>query len=323
MTRPHSLRELRQSLGGYFHHYRHAWLAISLLTLLIIILGQSPSEEINDAGNNSTDAVSVTAPDNVSAPLAIEPTIEPEEPATDNSTVPAQTHTENIASITTNNAPSLILIIDDIGNSLAAGMRAAALPGKVTLAVMPYTPHGSRVAEAAYSTGQEIMLHMPMSNQSGMNLGPDGLTADLDKTEITRRLHLALADVPHIRGINNHTGSELTELAEPMEWVMHELSNYPLYFIDSMTTAKSVAFDTAKRFSIPTLKRHVFLDNVRDTSAIDTQFQQALRIARQEGLAVAIGHPYEETLAYLEQALPALKEAGVELHFASELLSRS
>ena len=293
MTRPHSLRDLRQSLGGYFHHYRHAWLAISLLTLLIIILGQSPSEEINDAGNNSTDAVSVTPPDNFSAPLAIEPTIEPEEPATDNSTVPAQTHTENIASITTNNAPSLILIIDDIGNSLAAGMRAAALPGKVTLAVMPYTPHGSRVAE------------------------------DLDKTEITRRLRLALADVPHIRGINNHTGSELTELAEPMEWVMHELSNYPLYFIDSMTTAKSVAFDTAKRFSIPTLKRHVFLDNVRDTSAIDTQFQQALRIARQVGLAVAIGHPYEETLAYLEQALPALKEAGVELHFASELLSRS
>jgi len=314
VPRSNSLHERWQSLGGHFHHYRHAWLAISLLTLLIIVLGQTASEEVNDVATAPQQAS--PTPQSSSTPAAPEPV---EQATASAPPVSTDAISETVAD---NAGPSLILIIDDIGNNLAAGMRAAALPGKVTLAVMPYTPHGSRIAEAGYSTGQEIMLHMPMSNQSGMNLGPDGLTADLDQKEMTRRLRLALADVPYIKGINNHTGSELTELAEPMTWVMHEISSHPLYFIDSMTTAKSVAFDTARRFSIPTLKRHVFLDNVRDASAIDRQFQQAVAIAQHEGMAVAIGHPYEETLDYLEKALPALKKAGVELRFASELLSR-
>lgn len=332
------IREHGQHLRDYCHQYRHAWLAIGLLALLIVLLGQAPSDKLDEIPDSASMAPSET--DN--SPILSERLTETstaQSPDPEDSTTAAEVFelkpgvtTEppqgEQASASVNNtpqsnmSPTLVLIIDDIGNNLAAGMRAVALPGKVTLAVMPYTPHGSRIAEAAYSTGQEIMLHMPMSNQSGMNLGPDGLTSDLDETETIRRLRLALANVPYIKGVNNHTGSELTELAEPMTWVMKELSHHPLYFIDSMTTANSVAFETARQFSIPALKRHVFLDNVREETAIHNQFEQALRIAQQEGLAVAIGHPYEETLIYLEKALPALEKAGVELHFASELLSR-
>ena len=328
-------RKYGQSLRGHFHHYRHAWLAIGLLALLILILGQAPSEEMNEMPDMLSEAAGNHTPSQPDAPTAPS-TANPAAPGGETSDpgsaqkTPAITtesqHQQNSAlanaSSPDSTSPTLVLIIDDIGNNLAAGMRAVALPGKVTLAVMPYTPHGTRIAEAANSTGQEVMLHMPMSNQSGMNLGPDGLTPDLDETETTRRLRLALANVPYVKGVNNHTGSELTELPEPMKWVMKELSHHSLYFIDSMTTAQSVAFDTAQQFSIPALKRHVFLDNVREEAAIHTQFEQAVKIAQQEGLAVAIGHPYEETLIYLEKALPALEKAGVELHFASELLSR-
>ena len=334
------IREHGQNLRGYFHQYRHAWLAIGLLALLIVILGQAPSDALDEIPDSAsmtppdtdnsrspflseqqTETSATQSPDPIDNAIAVE--VSGLEPA--RTTEPPQGDQPHASANNTHQnstPPTLVLIIDDIGNNLAAGMRAVALPGKVTLAVMPYTPHGSRIAEAAYSTGQEIMLHMPMSNQSGMNLGPDGLTSDLDETETIRRLRLALANVPYVKGVNNHTGSELTELAEPMTWVMKELSQHPLYFIDSMTTAQSVAFDTARQFSIPALKRHVFLDNVREEAAIHTQFEQAIKIAQQEGLAVAIGHPYEETLIYLEKALPALEKAGVELHFASELLSR-
>lgn len=334
------IREHGQSLRDYFHQYRHAWLAIGLLALLIVLLGQAPSDELDEIPDSASMTPSDT--DNNRSPILSEQQTEtstarspdPEDSTTaaevldlepGATTEPPQGEQTSASADNTpqsNMSPTLVLIIDDIGNNLAAGMRAVALPGKVTLAVMPYTPHGSRIAEVAYSTGQEIMLHMPMSNQSGMSLGPDGLTPDLDETETIRRLRLALANIPYVKGVNNHTGSELTELSEPMTWVMKELSHHPLYFIDSMTTANSVAFETARQFAIPALKRHVFLDNVREETAIHNQFEQALRIAQQEGLAVAIGHPYEETLIYLEKALPALEKAGVELHFASELLSR-
>lgn len=325
-----------RSLRGYFYHYRHAWLAIGLLALLIILLGQTPSGDpatltpaplttetrpaaagdFSDHENQPSQTTSHPQPVNESQ---LDSTVSETGLA---ATPEAAAGSQDKSAPNDQNAPSLILIIDDIGNNLAAGMRAAALPGKVTLAVMPYTPHGSTIANAAYNAGQEIMLHMPMSNQAGMNLGPDGLTADLGQQEMVRRLRLALNDIPHIKGVNNHTGSELTELETPMQWVMQELSHYPLYFIDSMTTAKSVAFDTAREFAIPTLKRHVFLDNIREEDAIRTQFEQAVRIAQQEGMAVAIGHPYEETLTYLEKILPMLESSGVELYFASEFLNR-
>ncbi|ALO45147.1 divergent polysaccharide deacetylase family protein [Pseudohongiella spirulinae] len=218
------------------------------------------------------------------------------------------------------NPAMLVIIIDDIGNNLEAGMRTVQLPGEVTLAVLPFTPHGKRLAEAGHEAGKEIMLHAPMSNLSGMDLGPDGLTLDLDQETLTSRLRKAIDDIPHVRGINNHTGSELTAASEPMQWVMSELKLQDLYFVDSMTTSASVAGKTAQENAIPNLRRHVFLDNVREPEAIDQAFQQAVSLAQRQGFAVAIGHPYAETLDYLEQALPGLQESGIRLVSVSRLL---
>ena len=39
------------------------------------------------------------------------------------------------------NIPTLVLIIDDIGHRLDTGRASALLPGKLTLAVIPFTPH--------------------------------------------------------------------------------------------------------------------------------------------------------------------------------------
>jgi polysaccharide deacetylase 2 family uncharacterized protein YibQ len=223
--------------------------------------------------------------------------------------------------IATNSQPQIVIILDDIGYSLEAGMRAVNLPGEVTLAVLPYTPHGRQLAEAGHAAGKEIMLHTPMSNLGGMDLGPLALTLDLDEPTMSARLRSAIADIPHIKGINNHTGSELTAAAEPMRWVMQELRKHDLFFVDSMTTHKSVAAQTAIEFGIPTLRRHVFLDNVAELDAVAAQFEQALSIARRDGLAVAIGHPYPATLDFLEQLLPRLQELGVALVPVSEVIT--
>jgi uncharacterized protein len=217
--------------------------------------------------------------------------------------------------------PRLVIILDDIGYSLEAGMRAVNLPGEVTLAVLPYTPHGRQLAEAGHAAGKEIMLHTPMSNLGGMDLGPLALTLDLDEPTMSARLRSAIADIPHIKGINNHTGSELTAATEPMRWVMQELRKHDLFFVDSMTTHKSVAAQTAIEFGIPTLRRHVFLDNIAELDAVAAQFEQALSIARRDGLAVAIGHPYPATLDFLEQILPKLQELGVELRPVSAVIN--
>jgi len=220
--------------------------------------------------------------------------------------------------------PRLAIILDDIGNNLELGLQAVNLPGPVTLAILPFTPHAHGLAEAGHQAGKEIMLHAPMSNLAGSDPGPGALTTQQDQTTLIAALRSAIADIPHLKGINNHTGSELTAVTQSMQWVMEELKSQDLYFVDSMTSAQSVAATVAKSNGIPVLKRHVFLDNVAEESAVDAQMQRALGIAEQSGLAVAIGHPYPATLAYLEKRLPELQASGnVQLVLVSTLLDRN
>ncbi len=216
--------------------------------------------------------------------------------------------------------PSIALIIDDIGYNATLGEQAIALQGAVTFAVLPHTPHGKELAELANQQGKEIMLHAPMSNLANMPLGPGALTAELSKEVFVATLNDDIDAIPHLQGVNNHMGSALTEMTVPMQWVMEVLKARDLYFVDSYTTAKSVAGKTAMAQNIPTVTRNVFLDNVQTHEDIDREFKKLLKMAREKGVAVGIGHPYKETLIYLEQALPLLEEQGIELITASQMI---
>ncbi|MDX1491633.1 MAG: divergent polysaccharide deacetylase family protein [Pseudohongiellaceae bacterium] len=212
------------------------------------------------------------------------------------------------------------IIIDDIGNNGALGRRAVNLPGEVTYAVLPHTPFGAQLAEAAHLAHKEIMLHAPMSNQAQLPLGPGALTAELSKEAFIEVLNNAIDAIPYLQGINNHMGSALTEQELPMQWVMEVLNERKLYFVDSRTTAASVAANVAKAHEIPNITRNVFLDNETTHESIDKEFKRMVKQAQEYGSSVGIGHPYKETLEYLEVAIPELEQQGVELIFASKMI---
>jgi polysaccharide deacetylase 2 family uncharacterized protein YibQ len=115
-------------------------------------------------------------------------------------------------------------------------------------------------------------------------------------------------------------GSLLPQKALPMEWVMQALQKRRLYFIDSRTTSNSVAWKTAQHYNIPSLKRDIFLDHTPTPEFIHKQFSKLLRLAKHKGYAVAIAHPYPETIQYLKQQLPLLAQQNITLVSASELV---
>ncbi|MFC3114636.1 divergent polysaccharide deacetylase family protein [Cellvibrio fontiphilus] len=216
----------------------------------------------------------------------------------------------------------LAIIIDDLGYNLSMGRRTLDLPGAITVAVLPFTPHGRELAAYAHRRGKEIMLHAPMSNHHQYPLGRGGLRSGMDKHEFLAVLRHNLAEIPYVQGVNNHMGSQLTEQAEPMSWLMAELKHRRLYFVDSRTSAQTQALNQAQAIGLPSLKRDVFLDDKRDQQLIHQQLLRALEKAQQQGLAVAIGHPYPETLRVLEQ-LPALLDSyQVELVAVSALMPK-
>ena len=214
------------------------------------------------------------------------------------------------------------IIIDDLGYKYTEDNRAVDLPGNVTYAFLPHTPHVKALAERAYKKGREIMLHLPMQAVEPQYLGPGGLTEDMNREEFKISLLKSILSLPHVKGVNNHMGSLITSRTTQMTWLMEELARTSLFFIDSRTTADTVAERTAHQFKVSSSHRNVFLDHVRTRPAIEFQFDHLLQVARQKGAAIAIGHPYPETLAVLEQRIPELEKAGIKLVPASRLIKQ-
>jgi polysaccharide deacetylase 2 family uncharacterized protein YibQ len=218
----------------------------------------------------------------------------------------------------------LTVIVDDLGHRLRDGHRAVALPGPVTLSVLPHTPFAARLAREGHARGKEIMLHLPMESVEPRPLGPGGVTLHMGRAEFTRAVRSSLAAVPHVRGVNNHMGSLLTLHPGHMGWLMDELRQHGgLYFVDSRTTPGSVALPVAQEYGVPRARRDVFLDPVREAGAIQLQWQRALEKARRTGHAIVIGHPYPETLALLERELPRLAAQGFRLVPASAMIAQN
>ena len=217
-------------------------------------------------------------------------------------------------------AGKLILILDDIGNSQALGERAVRLPGQVNLAFLPHTPWAAPLAREAWRRGHTIMLHAPMANTGDHDLGPGGLTSSMTRQQIEATLRDDIRAIPNVQGVNNHMGSQLTQNANAMNWVMGVLSQEGLFFVDSRTTAASVALQEARKAGLPAMARDVFLDNDRSRTALHARFEEALQLASRHGQAVLIGHPYPETLDYLESVLPGLNQRGFWLAGLSHVL---
>lgn len=216
--------------------------------------------------------------------------------------------------------PAIVVIIDDMGDNYARGDAALQLPGPVTYAILPHSPFGARLAQQAYLMGKDVILHAPMQNTHDRPLGPGALTEQLGREQFVETLNQDLDAVPYVQGLNNHMGSLLTTLEPQMHWVMEVAKQRGLYFVDSRTTPKSVAFKVARDQGIPSLVRDVFLDHERTEAFVHQQFQQTVAIARRHGSAIAIGHPYSVTVDYLAKALPLLDEQGIRLVTASALI---
>ncbi|MDN2664570.1 divergent polysaccharide deacetylase family protein [Psychromonas sp. 14N.309.X.WAT.B.A12] len=199
----------------------------------------------------------------------------------------------------------IAIIIDDIGYN-RHNQAFLKLPKAITFAILPFTPYSTKIANLAHQQSREVLLHIPMQAHSHNHLlGKGALMEQMTKHSFQHTLSGALDDIPYAIGVNNHMGSKLTEETVPMQWTMDLLSQHGLFFVDSLTSAKSVAAKTAIAAGLPALKRHIFLDNVRTPEAMDKQFDQAIKHSLTTPYTILIGHPYPETLSYLSQRLGA------------------
>ena len=205
------------------------------------------------------------------------------------------------------------IVIDDMGLDRVRSMRAVDLPAPLTLAYLPYGRDLESQTALARFRGHELMVHLPMEPIGSADPGPDALRTGLDERELRRRIALNLDRFDSYVGVNNHMGSRFTAWRPGMEIVIDEMKRRGLLFLDSRTSADSVAGELAEKAGVPNAARHVFLDDVLSSDNVWRQLAEVERIARQNGHAIAIGHPHDNTLDALAAWLPALAGKGLVL----------
>lgn len=216
--------------------------------------------------------------------------------------------------------PRIAIVIDDLGGSSEALRRLMNLPGPVSYAFLTVHEAARSQSEKVAAAGYDVLLHLPMEPQGAADPGPNALLTGNDTEENLRRLRWHLARLPRAIGVNNHMGSRFTADAERMRPVLRAIADAGLFWLDSRTSGNSAGFALARELQMRSARRDVFLDHKAERAAILRQLAEAEDVALRQGHAVAIGHPYPETLAALEAWMPDAQSRGFTMVRLSDLL---
>jgi polysaccharide deacetylase 2 family uncharacterized protein YibQ len=216
----------------------------------------------------------------------------------------------------------LAIIIDDMGAGMQEARSLAAIGVPLTFSIIPGLQNCREVAALAAGSGIETMIHIPMQSKGWpqRRLESNGLLVSMEDADIREHVERFVRDVPRAVGANNHMGSEFTEHEQQMSSVLGTLKGKGLFFVDSVTTPRSVGQRLAREMGVRGGRRNVFLDNEQNGAYIMGQLNQAVRLAKKNGGAIAICHPHPATIEALAAALPGLKQQGITLVPASRLV---
>jgi len=300
-------------------------LVLVLVALIAVIAGRRPPHHHAGVAQAPVSEATQAAPAESTAPVEAPPvqttsqTEAPqiEAPATE---APATATPSPQPSRAASTGPKLALIIDDCGQWPDIERGFIALPIPLTLSVLPDVRFNHAIEHEAAIAGKGIMLHLPMETMSGMNPGPGKVTTEMDDAAIATQVQHDLDDVDLATGVNNHEGSKATADARVMNDVATVLARDDRFFIDSMTSSKSVAEATARAHGVRVAARDVFLDNRADVAYTEGQLRAAVAIARRTGSAIAIGHPRPSTLEAVRDLVPELQAQGIDFVLVSSLV---
>lgn len=209
--------------------------------------------------------------------------------------------------------PQIAIVIDDMGLDLKRSLRALNLPKEISLAYFAFAPNIKQQTLNARAKGHELLVHVPMEAKSGKDPGTRALLVKDNSSKIKENLLWHLSQFDGFIGINNHMGSKFTEDKDALEKMLPILKDKKLIFLDSKTSNQSQAQGLAKACSLPCLERHIFLDHDPSPKAIGLQLKNLEDLATKNGVAIAIGHPKEETLEALEKWIPTLIQKKINL----------
>lgn len=228
----------------------------------------------------------------------------------------ANSHSKLKAHKAPNGKPKLAIIMDDVSlKSQADELKKLSI--KVTPSIFPPEMKHPKSAELAKEFSV-YMVHLPLQALNYTNEKANTLHAGDSKEKISQRIKAIKNDFKGVKYINNHTGSGFTSDFKSTLALLNELKNSEIYFIDSLTTNKSTVLEASQKLGLKYAYRDVFLDNEQNVAKILKMINSAVEVAKKDGVAIAICHPYKSTFEALKIAQ---KDAfkGVEVVYVDKI----
>ncbi len=205
--------------------------------------------------------------------------------------------------------PKLAIIIDDV--SFPQEVKAIK---KLDLTVtMSFLPPNSIHPDSALLASKEsfYMVHLPMEAVSFNASEPITLKVGDSQAVISQRLDDVVRLFPRVKYLNNHTGSKFTADEVAMNRLIFALNAHNIEFIDSRTIAETKAPKVMRAYGERYIGRDVFLDHTMNVEYVKKQIQEAVKVAKSKGYAVAIGHPHPNTLEALRESKELLSQVDL------------
>ncbi|MDO5045953.1 divergent polysaccharide deacetylase family protein [Campylobacter sp.] len=205
--------------------------------------------------------------------------------------------------------PKLVIIIDDVAHKHQVDA-IKSINLRLTPSFFPATKDHPDTPKLAKKFSF-YMIHLPLQAKHFKGEEIDTLRVNDSYEKISKRLRTIKRDFPNLIYINNHTGSKFTSDFDAMDRLMKVIKNENLIFIDSKTIADTKVAAAAKKHSMPYISRDVFLDHEDNKASITKQLRYAVSLAKKHSKAIAIGHPYKNTMDVLRNSSEILKDVEV------------
>jgi polysaccharide deacetylase 2 family uncharacterized protein YibQ len=221
----------------------------------------------------------------------------------------------------------IAIIIDDVGYFGNGFPLYLQINRPMTFSVLPLYESSGKISSVVDKHGFEVMLHLPLDSGNTPYYEYEYLIRPgQTKEEVSHNFRKSLEKFPVgiIAGVNNHEGSASTEDQELMDFLMQEMAAHPqLYFVDSITSPRSVAAKTAEKYKIPVNKRHFdFLDNVKSKAQIKAKIQELIEFSlRRSQPTIAILHEKKVSAQAVIEMLTEFELHEIEIISPSEIIN--
>ena len=230
--------------------------------------------------------------------------------ATSNKTISNIT-LNNTTNVSQNNTaimtkPRLVIIIDDVVskaqinniNNISLNLTPSFLPPTKT------SPSSAKNRKFA----NFYMVHLPLEALSFHDEQDiNRLYVNDTYKEIYNKLAKFKQEFPDTIFYNGHTGSKFTSDEKAMDKLFSAMNELGLVYVESKTISNVASEKLAEKYSQKLLVRDVFLDHEVTDKFVMKQLNLAIKIAKKNGYAIAIGHPHEETLRVLKNSVEMIK----------------